>query len=90
MHIWPLSSCALEWRKQAAAYALHVWGIAALRLAARYRLERPPSDDLQHLPSILEADAAVNSADSATPKMASNTIVVRDFMSDLLISRRDR
>jgi hypothetical protein len=62
------------------------WRIAALLLTIRwYRLERPPSDDLQHLPSILEADAAVNSADSAKPKMASNKIAVRFFMSELLV-----
>jgi hypothetical protein len=66
------------------------WGIAALRMTAWYRLERPPSDDLQHLPSILVADAVVNSADSATPKKASNKIAVRAFMLDLLISRPDR
>ena len=67
-----LSPGVLEWR----------WRIAALFLATWYRLERPPSDDLQHLPSILEADAAVNSADSVTPKMASNKIAVRVFMLD--------
>jgi hypothetical protein len=49
-------------------------------MAAWYRLERPPSDDLQHLPSILVADAAVNSPDSTTPKMASNRIAVGVFM----------
>jgi hypothetical protein len=64
--------------------------MAVLRMAAWYRLERPPSDDLQHLPSILVADAAVNSADSTTPKKASNKIAVRVVMIDLLISRPDR
>jgi len=61
-----------------------VWGIAALLIAILYRKERPPSDDAQHLPFILEADAVVNSDDKAKPEMASNRITGSFFMSDLL------
>jgi hypothetical protein len=36
-HIWNLSARALESRIQESAYALQVWGIAALRIAILYR-----------------------------------------------------
>jgi hypothetical protein len=39
---------------------------------------------MQHLPSILEADAVVKSDDKARPEMASNRITGSFFMSDLL------
>ena len=58
-HIRNRSACAPGWRMHAAAWALQVWGIAAPRIASWYRLERPPSDDWQHLPFILLADAGV-------------------------------
>ena len=48
-----------------------------------YRWERPPSDDMQHLPFILVADAGVSAADSAKPKIASDKTTAIDFMVDL-------
>jgi hypothetical protein len=35
-HIWNLSARALESRMHESAYALHVWGIAALLIATLY------------------------------------------------------
>ncbi len=45
--------------------------------------ERPPSDDTQHLPSILLAEVGVNPDDSAMPRMASDNIAASGFMADL-------
>jgi hypothetical protein len=39
---------------------------------------------MQHLPSILVADAVMNSDDNAMPEMASNRITGSSFMVDLL------
>jgi hypothetical protein len=89
MHIDTLSVRALETRMHEAARALQVGAtatflIAALLIASWYRCERPPSDDWQHLPFILEADAVVNSDARAMPEMASNRIMASRLMVDLL------
>jgi hypothetical protein len=87
MHIGILSGRVLETRMQMAALAVQVGGIAALlsarRIATRYRCERPPSDEAQHLPFIRLADAVVNSDDTAMPAMASDRITTSFFMMDL-------
>jgi hypothetical protein len=88
MHIGTRSARALETRMQVAARALQVGAtatflIAARRIAKWYRCVRPPSDDVQHLPFILEADALVNSDDTTMPATASNRITASFFMMDL-------
>lgn len=63
-----------------AAKALQVWGIAALLaillIAIACRWERPPSDDAQHLPFILFADAGVKPDGRATAQIARDRISV--------------
>jgi hypothetical protein len=60
-----------------------VWGIARRFVTTWYRWERPPSDDMQHLPFILDADAGVSAEDSAKPDIASDKITAIDLMVDL-------
>ena len=83
-HILNLSARALESRIHASAYALQVWGIAALITAIRYRYERPPSDDWQHLPFILVADAGAKSDDTAMADIASDRMTAILFTVELL------
>jgi hypothetical protein len=82
MHIGTPSVRVLEARMHQAAWALQVGEIAALLIAIRYRKERPPSDDAQHLPSILLAEAVVKSDDKARPETASIRITGNSFMVD--------
>ena len=55
----------------------------ALHIAMLYRLERPPSDDTQHLPFILLADAVVKGFDRAIPNIVSDKIMAICFMVEL-------
>jgi hypothetical protein len=50
--------------------------LAILLIAIVCLWERPPSDDAQHLPFILVADAGVKSDDRATAEIASDRISV--------------
>jgi hypothetical protein len=55
----------------------------ALHIAMLYRLERPPSDDTQHLPFILLADAVVKGVDRAIPSIVSDKTMAICFMVEL-------
>ena len=55
----------------------------ALHTAMLYRKERPPSDDTQHLPFILVADAVVKGVDRANPNIVSDKIMATCFMVEL-------
>jgi len=79
-HICKLSGRAAETRIHQAACALQVGGSAASITSLVYLYERPPSDDAQHLPFILLAEAVVKSDVRAMPATASDKMTVIGFM----------
>jgi hypothetical protein len=58
---------------------------AILRSTIRYRYERPPSDDMQHLPFILSAEAGVTPNGRTTANIVIDKTAVSTFMAAFLL-----